>query len=350
MSEIKKTNDPYKGFVPPEIDWDTLEDPSAALKRRNRDYKNLSIIDAFQKEYGVTLTGSEGYETMESANLNPLKVGDVFDATIESIGKDHTSVSRCNSKETLKLKQNLAGWAGAEPGEVIRVEVIGKEKNGEMIIDAIKPIQDDWVSRVRSTLGNRFQSYIVKVEGLQVQKGGFMGKVNIDSLSGRTGKPHYVNAFVPGSTITLNIEYDFDQWNGKDVMAMITGFTDRNGEMGLICSRKKYLMSLGGQSLVNIFDAGYGQGIRFDQITFDGHVTGIINSSKKHGVFVEVTDYNFTGLLERDPQELVNYHIGDPLKVQIDSLDWDQAKEPYKRDRDGILTEVNLRPVFVEVE
>lgn len=354
MSKTKKTNDLYGGFVPPEIDWDGLEDPSAALKRRTREYRNLSIIEAFEKEYGkkcgVKLHAGDGYEAMESANLNPLKVGDIFDATIESVGKSHTIVSRNSSKESLRLRQNLLGWADAEPGETIRVEVIGKDRNGEMIIDAVKPIQDDWVSRVRSTLGNRFQSYIVKVEDLRVQKGGFHGKVNIDSLFGKTGKPHYINAFVPGSTITLNIEYDFDQWNGKDITAMITGFTDRNGEMGLICSRKKYLMSLGGQSLVNIFDAGYGQGIPFDQMTFDGHVTGIINSAKKHGVFVEVTDYNFTGLLERDPQELVNYHIGDPMRVKIDKLDWDQTKEPYRRDRDGILTEVNLRPVFAEVK
>ena len=349
MTKTKKSNNPYDGFVPPEIDWSQLENSNTSLRRRTRDYNKLSIADAFGKEYNVKLNPTDEYLASEESNLNPLKIGDVFLATVESIGKNHTLLSRNNSKESLKLKQNFAGWDIAE-GDPVEVEVVGKEKTGEMIIDAIKPMKDNWVARVKSTLSNKFQSFIVDVEDLQVQKGGYVGRVNINPILELTGKPHYVHAFIPGSYITLNIEYDFDRWNGKTVKAMVMNFTDRNGEIGLICSRKKYLNSYGGQSLVNIYDAGFGRGTRFDQITFDGHVTGIINSVKKHGVFIEVTDYNITGLLERDPQDLVNYHIGDPIKVQIDRLDWDENKEPYKRDRDGILTEVNLKPVFVEVE
>lgn len=349
MTKTKKTNNPYDGFVPPEIDWSQLENSNTSLRRRTRDYNKLSITDAFSKEYNVKFDPTEDYFASEESNLNPLKIGDVFFATVESIGKNHTLLSRNNSKESLKLKQNLAGWDITE-GDPIEVEVVGREKNGEMVIDAIKPLKDDWVARVKSTLSNRFQSFIVDVEDLQVQKGGYVGRVNINPILELTGKPHYVHAFIPGSYITLNIEYDFDKWNGKTVKAMVMNFTDRNGEIGLICSRKKYLNSYGGQSLVNIYDAGFCQGTRFEQITFNGHVTGIINSAKKHGVFVEVTDYSITGLLERDPQDLVNYHIGDPVKVQIDRLDWDENKEPYKRDRDGILTEVNLKPVFVEVK
>lgn len=352
MSKTKKANkpsvNPYEGFVPPAIDWSQLENSNDSMRRRTRMYRDVSIADAFEKEYNVKLELNDDYLMSEASNLSPLKVGDVFYATVENIGKNHTLLSRNNSKENLKLKQNFSGWS-VNVGDIVPVEVIGKEKTGEMIIDAVKPVKDDWIARVKSTLSNKFQSFVVDVEDIQVRKGGYVGKVNINPILELTGKPHYIHAFIPGSYITLNIEYDFDQWNGKTVKAMVTNFTDRNGDIGLICSRKKYLNSFGGQSLVNIYDAGFGQGTRFDQITFNGHVTGIINSVKKHGVFIEVTDYSFTGLLEKDPQDLVNYHIGDPIKVQIDKLDWDENKEPYKRDRDGILTEVNLKPVFVEV-
>ena len=78
-------------------------------------------------------------------------------------------------------------------------------------------------------------------------------------------------------------------------------------------------------------------------------MTGILNSAKKHVVFVEVLDYNITGVIEKDPVDLVKYHVGDQLKVQIDRFDWDPKKQPYKRNKDGILTEVNIKPVFVEV-
>lgn len=342
--QIKKTPD----FIPPEINWDELEDPVKAIKRRTQLYKDKSIIEAFNLEYGLNIKGSEKYDLEEMTNLHPLAVGEIFDATIEAIGRDHAVLSRNNSKECLKLKQSLYGW-NVKVGDPITVEVTGIGK-GEADVDAIKPILSLWQNKIKSTLYNRFQSSVVKVEDLHRVPGGFTCKVNIDDITEKSGKPHYISAFVPGSHICLNIEQDFEKWEGKSTTAMVMNFTDRNGELGLIASRKKYLNSIGGQSLVNIFDAGYGQGTPFDQVTFDGKVTGIINSSKKCGVFVEVEDYSITGLLEKSAEELVNYRIGDPVKVQIEKLDWDQTKEPYVRNRDGILTEVNLKPVFKEVK
>ena len=70
---------------------------------------------------------------------------------------------------------------------------------------------------------------------------------------------------------------------------------------------------------------------------------------KSYGVFVEIPEYNITGLIEKDPRELVKYHKGDPIKVQIDKFDWDSKKQPYRRNKDGIITEVNIKPIFVEV-
>lgn len=342
--QAKKTPD----FIPPEINWDELEDPVQAIKRRTRMYKDKSIIEAFNLEYGLSLQKKETYDIEEMTNLHPIVKGEVFTATIESIGKDHAVLSRNNSKECLKLKQSLYGW-NVKVGDELEVEATDVVK-GEVTVDAVKPMVDSWVKTVKSTLFNRFQSSEVTVEDLHLLPGGYTGKINIAEVTGRTGKPHYIKAFVPGSHICLNIEQDFSRWEGQSVRAMVMNFTERNGELGVIASRKKYLNSIGGQSLVNIFDAGYGQGTPFDQVTFDGKVTGIINSSKKCGVFVEVEDYSITGLLEKSAEELVNYRIGDPVKVQIEKLDWDQAKEPYVRNRDGIITEVNLKPVFKEVK
>lgn len=328
-------------FIPPEIDWDALEDPKAAIKRRSAAYKHISIAEAFMKEYGVKLNEAE------DPVLTPINIGDIINVTVDAVTKDHILVSMENSKHYLSLKQGPT-MVAAEPGDVLTVQVMEKKKD-DFVVDILAPIVNEYLDKVNSTLYNKFQSSLVKVYNLQLVRGGYTGRIEVNDP--RLKKPHYLNAFVPGSLITLNIEQDFEQWVGQNIPAMITTITEKNGEISLVCSRKKYLNSLGGNSLVNIFDMGYGQNNNpFTSMTFEGSVTGILNSANKQGVFVEVTDYNFTGMIEMNPADLVNYRIGDKVNVYIDRFEWDPNKEPYERNRDGILTEVNLKPIFKEVK
>lgn len=328
-------------FVPPEVDWGALEDPMEAIKRRTRLYRDVSIAEAFSREYGVNLNEAD------DPVISTIGIGDVIQVTVDAVTKDHIFVSQENSKHYLNLKQG-PGAISVTPGDVLTVQIVEKKKD-DYVVDVMPPIVDSWLERVKSTLYNRFQSSFAKVHNLQLVRGGYTGRVEVtDPLLKR---PHYLQAFVPGSLITLNIESDFDRWVGQTIPTMITTITKKNGEISLVCSRKKYLNSLGGNSLVNIFDMGYGRdGNPFTSMTFDGSVTGILNSTNKQGVFVEVTDFNFTGMIEMNPTDLVNYRIGDKARVYIDKFEWDVGREPYERNRDGILTEVNLKPIFKEVK
>lgn len=349
---MSKTCTKYDKVVPPEFEWPEYNSDRERIKALSKKYENVSIAEAFAMEYGLSLnkTSEEGMK-IEYVNTHPVAIGEIINVTIDSISKNYSVVSYHNSKDLFTIKQNISSW-NVRPGDELRVSVIEKGKNG-FVVDCIDPIFQDWLRRVNSTLTNNFQSFRCTVHDLQRQPGGYTGKVSIPEISKLTGKPYTIDAFIPGSYIALNIEKDFEKWNGETVEAMITNFTQRNGNFSVVCSRKKLLNTAGGTSMVNIYDAGYCHGgesnAPFDKFNFEGRVTGIINSATKHGVFVEVPEFNITGLVEKNPRELVNYHEGDEIKVRLDHFDWDQKKQPYRRDRDGILTEVNLRPVFVEV-
>ena len=341
----------YDLFTPPEIEWPEFDSDRKRIRHYSEKLKGRSIAECFTDVYGdvidESITNNPEYIDAEFSNTHPVSVGDLIDVTVESLNKHGATVSYHSSKDQLILKQNIATW-NVHVGDIIKTAVVGKKRN-VFELDCIEPLYQDWLNKVSSTLSNTFQSYEVVVQDLSIQPGGYTGKINIPEISKLMGKSYFVNAFVPGGQITLNRETDFEKWDGKCIDAMVTNFTSKNGVFSAVCSRKKLLNQAGGNSLVNIFDAGYGRGTRFDQITFDGNVTGILNSAKKHVVFVEVLDYNITGVIEKDPVDLVKYHVGDQLKVQIDRFDWDPKKQPYKRNKDGILTEVNIKPVFVEV-
>ena len=352
---MSKTSTMYDMVVPPEVDffeWPEYNSDRERIKALSKKYEDVSITEAFAEEYGLSLkeTSEEGRK-IEYVNTHPVTIGEIISVTVDSISKNYSVVSYHNSKDLFTIKQNISSW-NVHPGDELKVSVIEKGMHG-FVVDCIEPIFQDWLRRVNSTLSNNFQSFRCTVRDLQRQPGGYTGKVNIPEISELTGKPYTIDAFIPGSYIALNIEEDFEKWNGKSVEAMITNFTQRGGSFSVVCSRKKLLNTAGGTSMVNIYDAGYCHGgesnAPFDKINFEGRVTGIINSATKHGVFVEIPEFNITGLIEKNPRELVNYHKGDEVKVRLDHFDWDRKKQPYRRDRDGILTEVNLRPVFVEV-
>ena len=348
---MSKSKTKYDSFVPPKFEWPEYNSDTERIKAYSKKFENMSIAESFAAVYGdeidKNIIDNDEYKAVEYCNIHPINIGDIIEVTVESISKRDTLISYHNTKHGLILKQNISNW-DIRPGDKIRVSVIEKIRDN-YVVDCVEPLYKDWINRVSSTLANTFQSFEVHVTDLVMQKGGYTGKIMIPEISKLAGKPYMIDAFIPGSQIELNICEDFSKWDGAAVDAMVTNFTQKDGKLSAACSRKKLLNSAGCTSLVNIFDAGYGQGTRFTQITFDGTVLGVLNSSKKHGVFVEIPEYNITGLIEKDPRELVKYHKGDSVKVQIDKFDWDSKKRPYRRNKDGIITEVNIKPVFVEV-
>ena len=88
---------------------------------------------------------------------------------------------------------------------------------------------------------------------------------------------------------------------------------------------------------------------------FDGTVTGIINSSKKCGVFVDIPELNITGMVQCKPSEIFNYKPGDELMVGIEGFEEEtfynkdvqqvQHLDPYIIT-EGCLEKCNLKPVL----
>ena len=79
---------------------------------------------------------------------------------------------------------------------------------------------------------------------------------------------------------------------------------------------------------------------------FDGIVTGIINSQKKTGIFVELNNKFITGLAQIDSIDLINYKPGNEVKVRIVSFETKEGSKPFVLNKNGSIRECNVRPVF----
>ena len=160
--------------------------------------------------------------------------------------------------------------------------------------------------------------------------------------------------FIPGSNIVLNIENDFERWLGKDVQAVPQKFTKfrsfgRPTENSLMASRKMVLKILGMKNMYEIYTRaklGERPDVKYVPEVFTGKVTGIINSNKKTGIFIEIEDKYITGLMPVDEANLLNYKPGDTVQVYIQEFECIEGKEPFFIDRKNIIKACNLRPVF----
>jgi ribosomal protein S1 len=97
----------------------------------------------------------------------------------------------------------------------------------------------------------------------------------------------------------------------------------------------------------------------FSQASLEGRVTGVINSSNKCGVFVEIPSLDMTGLVPVDADKLVNYKVNSSVNVKI--TDFDEEKkfnaitkqmehvEPYIIE-DDCLVRCNIKPVLAFAE
>ena len=88
---------------------------------------------------------------------------------------------------------------------------------------------------------------------------------------------------------------------------------------------------------------------------FEGVVTGIINSSQKCGVFVEVPELEITGMVNISADRLSEYHPGDNIEISIEGFDekmvYNEAVNQMQHAApfeivDGALKTVNVKPVL----
>ncbi len=352
---MKQTNEP---FVLGVFD-DEIKD-SLRIKQNTQKYKDCSIEDAFADAYGIkSLT--------EHLFSDPckVKVNDIIEVTLKSVAKNKTIFDAPNIKQQIDSRVDLYRYKKFRdflPTKPLKAKVLEVTQD-KIVIDPLQPLVDEWMMpAVKDPKSNydMLNDKSVVVKSLNLVRGGYIGKVVIPTLSEFLGENVVMDAYIPGSQIVLNIERNFDRWIGESVKAFITNYTIKPGtqEMSLICSAKSYLEFQGNKNKVMLFkkyteDEEWWR--EFTKKDYPGVVTGVINSAKKCGAFIEIPSLNITGMVTMKPEELTSYKPDMPVTVHIASfdeqffynsmVDQKQHQIPYVIEN-NILRECNLKPVL----
>lgn len=351
-----------------EFVWPEFSSDSKRIKAYTQRYKDLSIVEAFEDCYNMKLEVKD-----ERVNMVPreLSVGDVITTNILSISKDRVIFDTANFKANLQSSVNLAKFEKFKhflPMDPIDIQVTRVDKD-KVMVDPISPMLDSWLSPILkdptiqkvipTADGNGPKPIMVK--DLKLTRGGFMGKAVIPNVSEFVGEDYTVDAFVPGSQIVLNITDNFEQFNGKSIWTFVVNYMPKPGsktDMSLVCSAKEYIKFVGEVNLIQLFNSWCEGSDLWKNSTatpIEGKVTGVINSSKKCGVFVELPSLSITGMVQAKPEELVNYKPHQEVMVKIAGFDEDtfynpvvkqvQHADPYVIE-DGRLKKCNLKPIL----
>lgn len=340
-----------------EIEWPEFKTERERIRAYSKRYANMPISEAMCGIKEETLD-------IPQIPVTPV-VNGIYKARITKHG-NYVSVHGLSAKEQVICRNNLKRYTNMEMTDrEIDVKVVAIDKLRQTItIDVLQPLFENWINSImedKTIQYNVKAPKIVSVSNLRLGNGGFIGKAEIPAISEFIGEPYYVDAFIPGSQIVLNIESDFNRWNGATVDTFVAGYTTRPdsvNQMSLICSRKALLNFSGNLTKIELYGDYCSQGKKWKSFTkssFVGTVTGVINSSKKCGVFVELPLFNITGMINMEPERLVEFKAGDEVSVRITDfeqmLEYDPStgnmihQEPYKIEN-GCLKSCILKPVL----
>lgn len=340
-----------------EIEWPEFKTEKERIRAYSKRYANMPISEAM---CGI----KEETINIPQLPVTPV-VNGIYKARITKHG-DYVSVHGLSAKEQVICRNNLKRYTNMEMTDrEIDVKVVAIDKLRQTItIDVLQPLFENWINSImedKTIQYNVKAPKVVSVSNLRLGNGGFIGKAEIQAISEFIGEPYYVDAFIPGSQIVLNIESDFNRWNGATVDTFVAGYTTRPdsvNQMSLICSRKALLNFSGNLTKIELYGDYCTQGKKWKSFTkssFVGTVTGVINSSKKCGVFVELPLFNITGMINMEPERLVEFKAGDEVSVRITDfeqmLEYDPStgnmvhQEPYKIEN-GCLKSCILKPVL----
>ena len=346
--------------------WPEFPSDSKRIKEFSKRYKTLSITEAFESAYNVEIGPVHAI-----ANQTPgeIRVGDEMMLNILSITKNHVEFDAGNQKTPVVSSVNLHKYERFKhnlPLDPVKVLVMNVTKD-RVTVDPVAPLVNDYLDPI---LANKnVQKVIgapksVRVKDLQLTKGGFTGKAVLPNVSAFVGEDYTVDVFIPGSQIVLNITDNFEQFVGKEVDAFIVNHMSKPGAntLSLIASAKELIKFRGECKLIELFNSWCEESDlwkNFSATAVEGRVTGVINSSKKCGVFVEIPSLDMTGLVPVEPDQLVNYKADSIVNVKITGFDEEKKYnnitkqmehvEPYLIE-DGVLVRCNIKPVLAFAE
>lgn len=345
------------------FEWPKFKNDRERIKFYSRQFKDCTMREAFSKAFDLDLSNVN--EEVDDVP-NELAVGDIIKVRIRNINKSKVEFDNANYKANIQSCVNLHKYAKFKdwiPVKPLTVCVTNVTKD-RVTVDPIMPLLNTWMNTVlgkTDSQRNMNKPTPIKIKNLQLTRGGFIGQAVIPNVSKFVGEDYTMDAFIPGSQIVLNITDDFEQFVGKDVDAFVLNYMSKpgnNGQMSLICSAKEYLTFLGQRNLIDAFNnwcENNDTWKKTEETVWKGNVTGVINSSKKCGVFVEIPELNVTGMVSTKPEELVNYKPHDEVKVKVTGFEeemfYNQAMKqlqhvtPYVIE-DDILKKCTLKPIL----
>lgn len=354
----------------PDFEWPMSSSDQRRIREATQALRGKTLAESFAAAYGIreVFGAKENVERLQAITCKELKPGDIVELRILAIDKKGVTFEQDAYKETIVSTVNLYQYPNFKkfiPKDPIKVKVMSKDLN-KVYVDPLQPMVEEFVEKVQhlTTIQANVKNPITtKVTSLRHMRSGYIGNIRIDNVSDFCGKDMYMQAFIPGSQITLNIESDFEKWDGKDVETFITNLAVKPGttNVTIACSAKEYLRFLGNINIIQMFkdycEENKAWKKQVNEVR-EGNITGICKTQNKNGVFVEIPSMGITGMVPVPREELTQYKPG-PCKVKIVGFDelvrfnkevgQMQHVEPWKIE-DDILKKINVKCVLEFVQ
>lgn len=338
-------------------DFPLFKNDAERLKYMKKAYGNMSLAKSFSIFYGIEVS-NEVKQNKAINNVVNISLGQILSGTVKELTKTYITFDIPGVKEEIICKENFSSCIDEIQAYLLShgnklIFEVREKKDNRYIVSVIGAYYKAWVENVNKAI-QREEGINVHIDSLV--QGGYLCHTPIVTLNNLTGKNYTHSVFIPGSHIVLNIERDFEKWIGQDVVIVPQKFVEfrknfKTGETenSLVGSRKRVLQILGTKNLFDIYQKyllGQNENVTYTPEVYNGTVTGVINSQKKTGVFIELDDKYITGLMPIDASDLLDYRPGTPVRVRIKEFEVQDGKEAFINNKRGAIVKCNTRPVF----
>lgn len=334
----------------------TFTNEKERIRYMSNAYKEDSINDVFAKYYNIKIDS----KNLKVVDFSELELGHCYVGEVKEISKHGIMFDFPGIKDEIICKENFNGCVNHIQNYLLThdnklVFEVRAHEQGKWIVSILNAMYKLWKNAIDDAI---YTKKAINVHIDSLTKGGYLCHTIISTLKDLTGRDYTHSVFIPGSAIVLNIENDFEKWIDEDVLVIPQKFMEfrknlREGvvENSLVASRKALLQLQGVINLYEIYNKyllTQSDNFKSDPEILHGHVTGIINSGKKTGVFVELDGLYITGLMPVDQMNLINYKPGDSINVYASQFEVKEGVEPFVTNKKGDILKCNTRVVFAE--
>ena len=337
--------------------FNSFESDKKRISYMKNNYGKMDIAKSFEVFYDMHFSPSVKKSKSVNTIVN-IEVGNVYEGVVSSFNAKGISFEIPGVKEEIISKENFSDCMDEIQNYLMNhngklMFEVREKHNGKYYVSIINAYYRIWQQLIERCISTETP---INVHIDSLVRGGYMCHTDIWPINELTGKRFTSSVFIPGSLIVLNIESDFNKWIGEDVQIIPQKFTQYRPagapvENSLVGSRKRLLQLEGFNNIHEIYThmkLADIPGAKYTPEVFQGTATGIINSSKKTGAFIELDGKYITGLLPLESNALYELHPGDKINVIVKEWECQPDKEPFIFDKKNTskVYKCHLRPVF----